>query len=1131
MKRSVALVALIILLGMPMPCPSQGQSKAEGMRLFSQAQLLHSKARNNADLELAVQKYQQALTTFERVGFEKGIGLTAGSLSNIYGHWGNSEKALEYLQKAFANFQKIGDVGNVAQASGNMLFYEAQALERKAKTNVELEQAVQKYRQALTMYERIRFEEGICRTAGNLGNILGHWGQWDKALEHYHRVLEISQKTGDLRNVGKSLGNIGAVYYHWGKNAKALEFYQKDLAICRKIGDANGERAILMNLGNVCRAWGRYSQAVSFYEKALGIAGRIRDTRGEGDVLNNLGNVYSDWGRYDKATELYARALEIRRRTGDVRGEGGSLHNLAKIYMFHGQYAKSAEFLEKALALFVNINDPNDQVAGLIGLGTLFMNWAQYAKALEFFDKALMISRKIGDVKGEAHSLVSFAEVYRTSGQNGRALEFYDKALQIQRKIGNLREQGVILTYIGATYRGKGEQDKALSSYRQAMALYVKLGIPVARLEVFIGDLYLDMGDIDKAEPFMKRAAGDSSLEPDIRHYSLARLSLAKADYSEAGTWYKKMLQSCEQSRDSENLFIAYTGLGMCLEGMGENLQAIEHYQQAVALAEDIRSSLTPSEREAFLEGRAGGFHRTAPYEGLARVLAKMNRPVEALRETEYTRARTFAEAISRRSDSSGIDVPKNLSERDSELNNELSALMRSLHKAYQKQNKEQTAVLEPQEKEARKKLSLHVDMLRKEYPLFAATKYPQPMALSQTDLKDDEWALAYHVTDTGIIIYLSKGKTLLKGLFKPIPRKEVDELVRKFRQPMEIGPDDSVVKKLAAFDFVSGKQLSDLLLSEILSDLPKDTPVIILPDGSLGVVPFEMLVLNDGGKVMTDKNVPYTTGAEFFGDRNPISYYQSITALTLVRTLGKQQETTDRLLAMVDPVFSSDDPRLMKLAKDKKETLLRAIPKDLLMSIQTENGLTFPRLPLTGQLGESLKKADAAHTDLYEGTAAKKSVLFEKDLTAYRSLVFGTHGYFGKDLPGIQEPVLVLSLVGEAKGNDGFLRLSEVMGLKINCDIAALTACQTGLGRHVSGEGTMGMGRAFQYAGARSVLMSLWSVAESSSVDLVENFFRHLKEGKNRLEALKLAREEIRKAGYDHPFFWAPFIFVGEVR
>jgi CHAT domain-containing protein len=99
-----------------------------------------------------------------------------------------------------------------------------------------------------------------------------------------------------------------------------------------------------------------------------------------------------------------------------------------------------------------------------------------------------------------------------------------------------------------------------------------------------------------------------------------------------------------------------------------------------------------------------------------------------------------------------------------------------------------------------------------------------------------------------------------------------------------------------------------------------------------------------------------------------------------------------------------------------------------------------------------------------------------------------------------------------------------------MNADMVALTACQTGLGKELSGEGVMGMGRAFQYAGAKAVLMSLWSVSEKSSTSMVENFFQNLKEGKGKLEALRLARQDIRDQGYDHPFFWAPFILVGEV-
>ena len=109
--------------------------------------------------------------------------------------------------------------------------------------------------------------------------------------------------------------------------------------------------------------------------------------------------------------------------------------------------------------------------------------------------------------------------------------------------------------------------------------------------------------------------------------------------------------------------------------------------------------------------------------------------------------------------------------------------------------------------------------------------------------------------------------------------------------------------------------------------------------------------------------------------------------------------------------------------------------------------------------------------------------------LARYESIVFATHGYLDSSALGMTEPLLVLSLV--PPGTDGFLRANEVMGLRLNAATVVLGACQTGLGRQVPGEGTMGMGRSFQYAGARSVLMSLWSVAERSSVKLVENFFK----------------------------------------
>ncbi len=884
---------------------------------------------------------------------------------------------------------------------GIRLFEEAKALQEKARSNSDVQRAVQKYQQALAIFERAGFKQGIGVTANNLG----------------------------------------VLFKDQGQHVKAVEYYEKSLEIARKIGDV----------------------------------------KAEGNVLNNLGIVYANWGQYTKAQDYYEKSLEIKRKIGNVEDEGSTLNNLGIVYFKRGDYAKAVEHYEKSLDMMQKIGDVRGEGSALINLGNVYKDWGQYAKAVAYCEKGLAMYRKIGDLKNEVLCLTNLAEVYRV----------------------------------------RNEYDRALASLHQALAIYVTVGVPADMPTDLIGNVYLDKGDLGEAEPFITVAG---------YRRSLGRLSILRSDYQKAKEYYEEVRQSAEINRIADWLFTSYTGLGLACEGLSDNPAAAEHFRKAIEHTEDLRAGLSSNERAEFYNVHVFGLYRTAPYEGLARVLTKMNKLLEALTVSEYTKARVFAEGLSRRAQGSAPQVPKAVLDKDSQVNDQVAALTKNLQKAYEKQNKEIIASLEPQVKEAKERLSAHVDMLRRQYPLFAATKYPQPMGLDKTALQDNEWVLAYHVTDPGIIIYLTRGKNLVKGLFKPIPRKDVDELVRKFRDPMENTEGGSTKQQLAKFDFLSGKKLADLLLADILPDLPQNAPVIVVPDDCLGVVPFEMLVLNDGGRIATDQKIPCVTGADFFGDRNPISYYQSVTALTLARTLGKQQKSGDRTLAMVDPVFSPDDARLVKAATEKRSAVLDKLSSEKLMSFKTELALEIPRLPLTTQLGESLKKADPAKTDLYEGIKAQKAVLLKNDLTPYRSCVFATHGYFGKDLPGIKEPVLILTLPNQPEGQDGFLRMSEVMGLKLSADIVALTACQSGLGRVISGEGTMGMGRAFQYAGAKSVLMSLWSVAESSSVDLVTSFFKHLSGGKNKLEALRLARDEIRKAGYDHPFFWAPFILVGEV-
>ena len=160
----------------------------------------------------------------------------------------------------------------------------------------------------------------------------------------------------------------------------------------------------------------------------------------------------------------------------------------------------------------------------------------------------------------------------------------------------------------------------------------------------------------------------------------------------------------------------------------------------------------------------------------------------------------------------------------------------------------------------------------------------------------------------------------------------------------------------------------------------------------------------------------------------------------------------------------------------------------------------------------------------------ANGKYLKQSNLAEYRYLHFATHADLPGKVQGIMEPFIILGQVGNDSRAEGFLTLSKVLGLRLQADMVVLSACSTGRGRMQEGEGIASFARAFQYAGARSVVVSLWEVSSEATVLFMKSFYGHLKAGKGRAEALGLARIEI-KAKYPNPFYWTPFVLYGENR
>ena len=1191
-----AIVILRLLLGIT---PVMGQSKQDGIDLYREGDSLREKAQSVTDLKMAVEKYEQALRIFEAVKFDEGIAVVANNVGVIYSDWGKHDKAVHYYEKSLAIKRKLKDPGGEGRTLNNLglvysdwgqydkavEYYEKSLIlsrdlrdsrgEGRTLNNLgmvysawgQYDKAAEYYEKSLAMFRELRDLKREGSILNNLGLVYSNWGQYDKAVKCYEKSLAIKRELKDSRGEAQTLNNFGMVCSNLGQYDKALEYYGKSLAIYREFTDTRGEGATLNNLATVFSDWGQYDKALEYYEKALAIFQELKDPKAEEQTLNSLGNVYNRWGQYDKALEYYEKALTLSRDLRDRSGEGSTLNNLGSVHKERGQYDKAVEYYEKALTLSRDLRDPRSEEATLNNLGLVYMDrgqydkavvcyeaaltlsrkikhakgeglilhnlanvfsdWGQYDKASEYYDKSLTICQELKDRSGEASTLVCLGQVFGSWGQYDKAVEYYQRGLKIIVELKERRTEGLTLNNLGKIYAAQREYSKALTNFHRALEIYKVMGVPTGLAVNNVGNLYLDTGEVQKAELI---------IEEEGHVASRGRLSLVKADYTLAKKYYQGLLKSAEKNRNVNDLFTAYTALGTAFEATGDDKKAEEYFREAFNLAEELRSTVPKAQRETFFDVRINGFLRTAPYDGLARIRLRMNKPLEAFKDSEYTKSRVFAEAMSRWSEGTRFDIPSQVLRQDQELTDQIAALKKKRQVAYEKANQEVISVIEPQVQELEKKLQAHINMTREKYPLFAATKYPEPMDLSQTALKEDEWVLEYHVTDPGTIIYLIQGKKIVKVLFKPIRGDELEKLVQKFRQPLEITSGrDNFSEKLASFDLKAGKELSDILLSDILEWLPSHTPLLIVPDDSLGVIPFEMLVLGDAGSIKTDKDLPYVSGVKFFGDRNLISYSQSVTALTLSRTHAKSRATRPGMLAIADPVFEETDERVAAAPKTavptgSLETLykwlgLKAAEKDGLMG-----GLKFDRLPRTRQLARDLESLYKGPSKICTGFDATKDHFLRNissTLNQYDKIVFATHGYFGKDLPGIMEPVLVLTLI--PPGTHGYLRMTEVMGLRMNADIVALTACQTGLGKRISGEGTMGMGRAFQYAGARSVLMSLWSVSEVTSVRLVKSFFQHMKHGKSKLEALSLARQEIRKKGFDHPFFWAGFILVGE--
>ncbi len=1053
-------------------------------------------------LDVAAEKLQEAERSLSALRFDEDAAIATYQLGRVFALTGDYTQAMQLFKRADQKLKGKEERAKLYSARANVLSETGNP--EAAREDVDRARRNLKDPNLLAMLD---LQEAVIDL--RIQNYGDARSSYDKALDNFG-----DRHPPNLAGIAQALSGLGQIDESQGNYPAAENNYNNALRSARDAGSRSAEAYVLNNLGSLNWKRGNYKAALEYYEEALQIQESLGQKHLVPNTLNNIGLVYLGQADYQRAmdyfTDAYARATEVGRR----ELQAWALHDMAFVYKDQGEFLKSQEEENKAIGIAMQILNKRLEATARLRLGNLYEYFGNFDLALKEYKKAAKIQSEINDQLFRSNTLVSQAEIF---------LRKVDAAMPDESEAK------------------KNIQD-AEALFEEAQRIKSAIGAPMVELLCKYALFHIEKpryGWTGNREHSLKKAReligkAKDKLGPDARNdalllaYTEARYDLERSP-EKSIDGFSRVDSLAKDAGSLRFSFLANVGTGLAAEKLERFDEAKVAYQAAIDYAEKLRETLTPDQRRTFLHGEEIlGIKHALPYEGLARVNLMKDDRKASLHASERTKARSFADKLGGKGARLSAQVDPALLKRLDEVERNIRTSYQRLQKVSAAQGDATTVqqlngeitVLQREQNDLQQSV-------RSEDPEFHATRFAGYVRLDEFELAPDEWAICYEVTDSGVIIFLIQGKQLVDSWFERIPRRELTELVRKFREPLQIKGEFRNSKLLSFEEAMPvGRKLWDILIASPIKHIPKGQPIIISPDDVLGLLPFEALVQETGtGWKEPPGRPPYPEGARYLADRNDVTYCQSITALSLSRRRRGKAGSGTRNLVVVDPVFQKKDPRLMKLKSEERKQALNSLPGKL-MSFA---GMEWPRLEITEKLARIFEQFDKQDSDVYQGLQAEKSLLVGKDLNNYKWMVFATHGYFGTELPGIREPIIVFTLVGQPQGQDGLLRMNEVMDLHMNADVVALTCCQTGLGQFVSGEGSMSMGRAFRYAGAESVLMSLWNVSEKQSVELVGKFFSHLEAGKGRSESLKLARQEIRNAGYEHPFFWGAFVLAGE--
>jgi len=921
-----------------------------------------------------------------------------------------------------------------------------------------------------------------------LGHLHQLQGEPEAALSQLEQALRLKPESWEAHRT-KFL-----VYYNSDKFAEALEVLRAMLGRAEAGGDLEREATVHGLMGSIYKDLSDHDLALEHSLRALDIARRIGFREGEQAYLANVGVVYSNTGRYSQASEAYRQALVIARALGDRLSEGRIIGLIGNVHLEVADYSQAIDDYSRAAAVAAELGDKASEATQLATLSSIHVELGDYPRALEQLQTALRIVREVRNLGLEAAFLQIRGSLYERQGQTEDALADYSAALKTAEAIGDKIQQAMALDYIGSALSAAGDHAGALASFERAL----KISREVKLLPV----------------------------EGRVLNH-LGKLQLGLKNYARAVEAHQRALGIAAETRMPEIAWQAHAGMAAALTARAELAAARGHYREAVEDIERTRGRLDTS------EDKAGFFQsKVEVYKSLIDLLVRSAEgepskgyEQEAFYYAERARARAFLDTMAEGRVSAERDVDPALLARQRQIHSRISELQSQLLQQHSQERPDPAKIkaLGEQLIAADEEYQDWRRAVRRRHPRYADLRYPEPLRLEGAQrLLDAETVLLEYSfgEDASYLFALSRDGYLVARL---PPAATIYTRVKRLREAVA-QPGRATFSNY----LVEARWLYKELILPAAGLLAGRRNLIIAPDGLAHYLPFEVL-LRPGGPGTTPgqwRHLPYLV-------RNyAISYIPSASVLAGIEHYRDDSPRPRKaFIAFADPVYG-----------ERRE----AEPDGAGVALRSALGggarLKLDRLKQSGAEVQRIAGLfPPGEVEVFLGRQASENNVKAQDRIArFRIVHFAVHGLLNEQRPQFSALVLSLPRGGrqtpeapsppEVK-EDGLLQVYEIFNLRMNADMVILSACETGLGKEVKGEGLVGMTRAFLYAGSQSVVASLWKTSDHATEELMVRFYRHLRGGSpGRAEALRRARLElIEGSQFSHPYFWSPFILVGK--